>query len=372
MSAPAIASTRREAGIELGRIFCCYCVIVIHIQSFYAAKPVTSLIWTWAKCAATPVFFLITGFFFDPAKPFRTYLERLLKRVVLPTVFLLLAVAQLTPWLSGQAPLTACFTGPNWDNFGRVGRIMVSFWPYEYLPDYNPFISLWFTFALILCYLCFPVLKLLCGPGEGPRAVKKYLLGLGLFLFVFRVSLLTFFPDNFTVQHLDWWIQEKPFYWLWLILLGHHLGLWLKDERAMARLRARLPLLGLAAYLSGGLALFWLTLNFNVDEAGLVNQRFFVREFVFYLAAQLGMFLFFAGLKLESARLSGLILFVADKTFYIYMTHEAVYHKILTAGGFDLDTAPGYLGFASLTFAVSLAVACLLKKAERLIRRALA
>ena len=243
---------------------------------------------------------------------------------------------------------------------------MVTFWPYDYLPGYNPFISLWFTFALILCYLCFPVLKMLCQPNEGARALKRYLLWLGLFIFVFRVSLLAFFPDNFTVQHLDWWIQEKPFYWLWLILLGHHLGLYLKDERPMARLRVKLMSLGLAAYAGGGLILFWLTMNFNVDEAGLVNQRFFVREFVFYLAAQLGMFIFFAGLKLETGWLRGLILFAADKTFYVYMIHEAVYHKLLTAGGFNLDTVSGYLGFASLTFAVSLAAACFLKRAERL------
>ncbi|KXS56090.1 MAG: hypothetical protein AMR96_04550 [Candidatus Adiutrix intracellularis] len=362
----------REAGIELGRIFCCFCVIVIHINSFYSAYPAISFIWTMAKCAATPVFFLITGFFFSPDKPFKTYLSRLFARIIIPTILILLAIAQLTPWLSGQTSLNYCFTHLQIKNFILVGKILLTFWPYDYLPDYNPFISLWFTFSLILCYLAFPLLKMLCSQNQIALITKKYILWLGLIFFVGRVTLLVSFPDNPTIQHIDWWIQEKPFYWLWLILLGHHLSIFLKNRLLLNRFRSILVIGGSFTYLFGSFIIFWLTMHFNVDSIGDVNQRFFVREFVFYLAAQLGVFILFTTLPTTHAGLNRLILFIADKTFYIYMIHEAVYKKLLLVLGLsNVITVSGYLGFAALSFIVSLLVACGLKNTERLVTNGL-
>lgn len=312
----------RDAGIELGRIFCCFCVVIIHVSSFYADQKDTSFIWTMAKCAATPVFFMITGFFFSATKPFKTYMRRLLGRVIIPTILVMCIIAQLTPWLSDQAPLSECFSRLQTEYFILVAKILVSFWPYEYLPGYNPFISLWFTFALIMCYLFFPILKIICGEDEKARAVKKYFLILGLFFFIFRNSLLAFFPDNFTIQHLDWWIQEKPFYWIWLMLVGHELAIYLRKPEFVDKIRPILLPSGMVAYLLGGSILFWLTISFDVSADGDVKQRFFIREFVFYMLAQMGMFIMFASLKIKSLSLNRLILFVADKTFYVYIIHE--------------------------------------------------
>ncbi|UQZ90439.1 hypothetical protein C4J81_14985 [Deltaproteobacteria bacterium Smac51] len=367
-NAPAAS---RDAGIELGRVFCCFCVIVIHVSSFYSEYKAASYIWTLAKCAATPVFFLITGFFFSADKPFKTYMSRLLYRVIIPTALVMMTIAQFTPWLSDQAPLSQCFTTLNTEYFIKVGQILVSFWPYDYLPDYNPFISIWFTFALIMCYLFFPIMKMICADNETARGVKKYLLWMGLFFFICRNSLLAFFPDNFTIQHLDWWIQEKPFYWLWLMLVGHELAIYLRNPQTADRLRPMLVPGGVAAYLIGGSILFWLTITFNVAENGGVNQRFFIREFVFYMLAQMGMFILFASLKINSRAISSLILFVADKTFYVYMIHEAVFKKMIKHTDFDVHTVSGYLGFVILAFLVSLAIACVLKKTERVITRSI-
>lgn len=359
----------RDAGIELGRIFCCFCVVVIHVSSFYAAQKGTSFIWTMAKCAATPVFFMITGFFFSAAKPFKTYLRRLLSRVIIPTILVMCIIAQLTPWLSDQAPLSECFSRLQTEYFILVGKILISFWPYEYLPDYNPFISLWFTFALIMCYLFFPILKIICGEDEKAKAVKKYFLILGLFFFIFRNSLLAFFPDNFTIQHLDWWIQEKPFYWMWLMLVGHELAIYLRNPEIVDKFRPILVPSGMVAYLIGGSILFWLTISFDVSADGDVKQRFFIREFVFYMLAQMGMFIMFASMKIKTQSLNRLILFVADKTFYVYIIHEAVFKKMIKHTSLDITTVSGYLGFVCLAFGVSLVFACLLKKIEREVGR---
>jgi surface polysaccharide O-acyltransferase-like enzyme len=361
----------RETGIELGRIFCCYCVILIHLSFFLPAYPAISFAWSLAKCASTPVFFLIAGYFFAHDKPFSLYLKRILARVMIPLVGVTLIVAQLTPWLSGQGSFWDCLKGPNVENFLLVGRIFITTWPYDYLPDYNPFLSLWFSFALFLCYLCVPVLKAICAPTPEARRLKSYLLGLGAFFFIFRVTILCVFPDSFTAQHLDWWIEEKPFYWLWLMLIGHELAIYLKNPAFLAKWRPLLLSASLMVYVLGGLVLYLLTMAYNVDSQGLVDQRYFVREFVFYFLAQAGAFVFFCCQKPVGGLMGRIIIFVADKTFYIYVAHEAVYIKLLAATGADLTVLGVYLLFGALTFAVALIVGTILKKIEKAVAKAI-
>jgi surface polysaccharide O-acyltransferase-like enzyme len=355
----------REAGIELGRIYCCFCVVLIHLNAFFPAYPAVSLTWSLAKCASTPVFFLIAGFFFGADKPFALYMKRIISRVIIPMIIIMLVIAQLTPWLAGQGGFSECLKRIHFENIILVGRILITTWPYDYLPDYNPFLSLWFSFALFLCYLCFPVLKIICADNEKSRKLKRYLLWLGGIFFVFRVTLLCIFPDSFTVQHLDWWIEEKPFYWLWLMLVGHELARHFKNPDFLAKWRKILLPSSFMAYVSGGLILYVLTMKFNVDEYGLVNQRYYVREFFFYIFAQMGMFIFFCSLNPGRGLLSRIILFVADKTFYIYIIHEAVYIKLLAVTGYDLTILPNYLTFAVLTFMIALGFGTVFKKTEK-------
>jgi surface polysaccharide O-acyltransferase-like enzyme len=359
------AKAPREAGIELGRIYCCFCVVLIHLSSFYPSQPEVAWAWSLAKCAATPVFFLIAGFFFAADKPFSMYMRRITARVMIPLLLVMLAIAQLTPWLSGQGGLADCLRGPALGNFLLIGRIWVTTWPYEYVPGYNPFLSVWFSFALFLCYLFIPFLKMVCADGPQARRLKAYVLWGGLVLFVVRVTLRDLFTGSFTFQHLDWWISQKPFYWLWLMTLGHEIRTRWDAPGFRERWRKRILWGRLAADLLGGSALFFMTMEFNVAPDGQSNQLYFNREFAPYLAAQLGMFLFFVALDPGRGLVARAILFVADKTFYTYIIHEAVYHKLLAFTGTDLTWLGGYLGFGILTFAASTAIAVGLKRIER-------
>ena len=248
---PPLTDTRaREAGIELCRIFCGLCIIAVHTSHIHPASPAVSFVWTMAKCAATPVFFLITGYFFSPVKPFREHLSRLAARVVIPVIVTMLLIAQLSPWLAGQMSLNDCMEALHWDNFTRVARIWLNFWPYEYLPEYNPFGPLWFTFAFIQCYLFFPLLTVLCGEGAGADRLRWYFFLLGLLVFVGNVSLKTSLPDNAVLNQLDWGIPQKPFYWLWLILLGYQTRLFVRNhEETIQGLRP--------AFIASGLAFSW-------------------------------------------------------------------------------------------------------------------
>jgi surface polysaccharide O-acyltransferase-like enzyme len=360
------AKAPREAGIELGRIFCCYCVILIHLNAFYSAFPQVSMVWSIAKCASTPVFFLIAGYFFNADKPFSMYMSRLTARVLIPTLLVMLIIAQFTPWLSSLGTFADCFKGLNFKNFGMVFQILITQWPYEYVPGYNPFISLWFTFALLLCYLCIPLLKIICAENPTSRKLKIYLMYLGGVFFVFRVSLLCFFPNSFAVQHLDWWIEQKPFYWLWLMIIGHELNRVFRDRAFLDKWRRKLCVTSLAMYILGGVALYSLTMAFNVDPTdGLVNQRYYAREFVIYFLAQMGMFVFFLSLNPRHGLLSRAILYVADKTFYIYILHESVYHKVLWLTGLDTDVLVDYLVASFYTFLIALIFAIIFKNIER-------
>ncbi|MDR1164511.1 MAG: acyltransferase [Deltaproteobacteria bacterium] len=361
----------REAGIELGRIYCCFSVILIHLNGFYPTHHDISLLWSVAKCASTPVFFLIAGFFFAADKPFSLYMKRIAGRVLIPTLLVMLLIAQLTPWLSSQGSFRDCLSGPNWENFVLVIRIFLTTWPYDYVVDYNPFYPLWFTFALLLCYLAIPFLKIVCAENPVSRSLKRYILAIGVIFFVLRVTLLSFFPANFAMQHLDWWIEQKPFYWLWLMIMGHEIARYFKNPEFMAKWRRALVYLSLYVYLAGGLILFLLTMNYCLEADGNVDNRFFNREFVFYLLAQLGMFLFFASLQPSRGLLSRAILFVANKSFYVYILHAAVYLKLYQLTGWEQNSGWDFLGLGVLTFVLSLAIGTVFKKIEELIAKRL-
>jgi peptidoglycan/LPS O-acetylase OafA/YrhL len=279
----------------------------------------------------------------------------------------MLIIAQLTPWLSSKGTFWECLQGPNFANYLLVGRILITTWPYDYIPGYNPFISLWFSFALFLCYLLIPFLKIICADDPKARRLKHYVLFLGIIFFVVRVTLLNFFPNSFTFQHLDWWIEQKPFYWLWLMILGHEISVYWRKPGFAAKWRHLLAYSSLALYLLGGAVLFFMTMAFNISPDGWVNQRYFNREFAIYLLAQLGMFTFFTSLNVGKGICSKVILFVADKTFYVYILHEAVYHKLLNVTGIDLSYALNYMLFGVATFALSLVFAVFFKKIEKVI-----
>lgn len=364
-----VEEKKREAGIELCRIFCCLCVIAVHTTHFRQEALEVSFLWTLAKCSATPVFFLITGFFYSPAKPFSAYMTRLLGRVVIPVIVTMLLIAQLTPWLSGQTSLTQSMETVQWRNFALVGEIWINFWPYEYLPDYNPFGPLWFTFAFILCYLFFPLLAVMCGNGREARALRRYFLCLGLVVFVLNGSLRTLFTGTAVFAQLDWGIPQKPFYWLWLILLGYQVRIFVRErQETLARLRPVLIASGLALFLTGGVILFHLTRLHDMDANGYVSQHFFAREFVIYLAAQLGIFMVFALLPpIARPSLAEPIRFIANKVFYIYIIHDPVFKIVLAHIPFDVSRVDDYLALIAVTFATSLSIACGLKKAETLI-----
>ncbi|MDR1080747.1 MAG: acyltransferase [Deltaproteobacteria bacterium] len=359
------AKAPREAGIELGRIFCCFCVVLIHLSYFMPSQPDVSWAWSLAKCAATPVFFLIAGFFFAHDKPFSMYMKRITARVMIPLVAVMLVIAQLTPWLSGQGSITDCMKGLNVTNFLLVGRILVTTWPYDYVDGYNPFLSVWFSFALFLCYLFIPFLKIVCADTPSSRKLKRYVLLAGAIFFVVRVTLRCLFMDSFTFQHLDWWISQKPFYWLWLMILGHEIRAVWDAPGFREKWRRKILWGSLLVYLAGGTALFFATMAWNIAPDGQSNQLYFNREFAPYLLAQLGMFLFFMSLDPGRGLASRVILFVADKTFYTYIIHEAVYHKLLAVTGYDISRLWGFLSFGVLTFAVSTCFAVVLKRLEK-------
>jgi hypothetical protein len=277
----------------------------------------------------------------------------------------MLLIAQFTPWLSGQGSIADCFRGPNFKNFFLVFQILITTWPYLYIEGYNPFISLWFTFALFLCYLCIPLLKIICAENQLARKLKIYLLWMGAIFFVLRVSLVCFFPNNFTMQHLDWWIEQKPFYWLWLMLIGHELRRVFNDRGFLERWRVKLGAVSLVGYVLGGAALYCLTMAYNVAADGLVNQRYFNREFILYFLAQLGMFVFFVTLNPGKGFLSKIILYVADKTFYIYILHEAVYHKVLELTDLSSTRISDYLLTSIITFLIALFFGIIFKKIEK-------
>lgn len=360
---------QRECGIELGRIYCCLSVIAVHLFLYGSFDKGNNLLWSFAKCSAVPVFFMITGFYLSLKTPFSVQFSRLLRRVVVPMLALLPLMAQFAPWAFGEATFVECLTRMNVD-WAQLGKMVVTCGQLGYVPEYNvAFGHLWFVYALFQCYLLFPVLKLLCADNAAALAAKKYTLVLGLLVFVGIGTAKSVFAGSETIQNLPS-VPLTPFYWIWLMLAVQHLSLFLRNEAARNRYRSGLIAGGLALYAIGSLGCYYLTLSGHVEIDPVSGQpfgidRFYERNFILYLIGNFGAFAFFLGLPITGAVPRKIVLFLADKTFYVYILHWIVMTKVREILPLDRGKAIFDFYLLAITYVICLGLACLLKWLER-------
>jgi len=186
-------------------------------------------------------------------------------------------------------------------------------------------------------------------------------------------------PDAFVITRTLPGIQERPFFWLWVMLAAQHFSLFLKNPEARKKYRHWLVFGGIGLYALSSVALTWLTWRFIDPETGLPypDQRFFNRQFLPYFIGNVGVFLFFLGLPPMSRIVRKIVYFLADKTFYVYVVHSVpviwfacrvrVYRD--SALGemlwIDRNSVADNLYGLILIVAAAFAAACLLKGLER-------
>ncbi len=234
------------------------------------------------------------GFFFSTSKPFNFYISRLFYRIIIPSIIIMAIITQLAPWIANKTTFTQCLRTLNTESFIILGKILTSFYAAQpILPGVSLFGPVWFIFDMILCYLTFPILKLICADNEAARSAKKYILWMGLFLFVFRSSLDVCFPDNqFVTRSLLRVTPLKHAYWLWVILLGHQLGVYFKNLQTTRPAGPILLSSSLLVYIGCASIIFWLTLNFSINDKGIVTGRFFNRAFILSVLSYTALFIF--------------------------------------------------------------------------------
>ena len=150
------------------------------------------------------------------------------------------------------------------------------------------------------------------------------------------------------------------------IFLGYELYLFFRKND----IRRSWCLYGLCAYIGGSLLTYFATVFIDIPYDGMFNQLFFDYNSCFILIAAVGFFMFFRNMKFSNIQINGMISFLGQRTFVLYLVHYMVIRTMACHGvmGFMSQNLPRpvfYAGMAVLCYVLSLIAAVILHGCRR-------
>lgn len=304
---------KSDVNIELLRIICCVFVISIHILPEYVIYDgvlnLNLLVVDSLTRCAVPVFFIITGFFYNPDTSYKTQLSKLLKKILLPTLVCMLFYILVLPYIVGEK------NSYNIDTKATIialvsGRI----WEIEYCYH------LWYIVDLTKCYLIFPFLSLLFSERPNSKRAQHYFLILGLIGFIIVPSLKTLTDSE--IIH-NFYTPPEELKWLWYIMVGFFLSRLIRsnDHIIVHKGKSYLYLLG---YVLSALFIFICEYYFDYKQNNMLTDKFYIQTFIGILSSSIFLFLWIKNISIKSEFLRKIIHIMGSCTFGIYLIHIAV------------------------------------------------
>lgn len=354
---------KRISQIDAMKLICAFFVVTIHIVTDYRIQDgVISehvlLGESFLRCCV-PVFFMCSGYFlFLKDHSIKKIYKKLLFSLVLPTLAAILFWFVFNDAIENQNTVLGCIKNIRPESFLQLFRGLLN-WDYSMVK--NGF-YLWFMIALIKIYIAYPVIKLLCVDEPGKNKIRRYtmlLLGISEILFPTIEGLTN---NNLMLYGYSVFCDYSFLY----IFLGYELYLFFRKND----IRRSWCLYGLCAYIGGSLLTYFATVFIDIPYDGMFNQLFFDYNSCFILIAAVGFFMFFRNMKFSNIQINGMISFLGQRTFVLYLVHYMVIRTMACHGvmGFMSQNLPRpvfYAGMAVLCYVLSLIAAVILHGCRR-------
>ena len=354
----------RDSNIELGRICCCISIIGIHtfvVSSYdFNVMPVGNAIFkTGLSMFATPFFFLTMGAFMSSRTPYLKQWTRFLKKIIIPCIFTLFFMVQLTPLAKGEIGV-----------FGSLTELHIDFseffWSLATLSasrHFQGFGHLWFIECLFVCYIFLPIFKIFLHDSPIENYHKRNVFIVGVVSLVVPYTLRSFGHNAYLQNVLI--ISEYPFLWVWLLLLGNYIHAWMSRN---------------SVYI--GVYVVWITpfffalfciLNLYLTSKYDLNDDLTIRRFAFtslrssitVLLPNILPFIWFHCIEVKNAMRQKLILWVSEKCFYMYLVHMLILIFLRNYLGVNNNRFLGNLAHWISCCIISFLIACIFKEFER-------
>jgi len=259
----------------------------------------------------------LTGFFmFKREKTVKETAIYLLKRIIIPTVFLLLFIQVFADWLYGRASLLNCLQQINKDDIKAIGTMFLN-WT---MPQPN--FWLWYITTLVKIYFFYPLLKYICVDKKEENMVRR---GYIILCFLAMMFLPTIKRLVLNVPSI-YVYSPLPFYAFVYVLLGYEFSLLYQKKSKFLSWQ-----IGLWLYIIGALSTYWITFAIDIAKDGVFDHNFFNYEMVNVMIAAIGLFILFVKMPiLLNDRINRVMNRVATMTFAIYLIHYPVILKLNT------------------------------------------
>lgn len=349
---------KRIGQIDAMKLICAFFVVTIHIVMNYRIQDgVISehviLGESFVRCCV-PVFFICSGYFlFSKDRSIKTIYKKLLLSLVLPTLATILFWVVFNDVIENQNTVLGCITNIRLESFLQIFRGLLN-WDYSMVK--NGF-YLWFMFALIKIYIAYPVIKLLCVDEPERNKIRRYvmlLLGISEILFPTIEGLTN---NNLMLYGYSVFCDYSFLY----VFLGYEFYLFFRKND----IRRSWSLYGLCAYIVGSLLTYFASVFIDIPYDGVFNELFFNYNFCFVFISAVGFFMFFRNMKFSNMKINGIISFLGQRTFILYLIHYIVIRAMACYGIIEimiwnLPRPVFYVGTVVVAYMAALLIAIIL------------
>ena len=351
---------RQDTRVQLMRIAACLIVICCHIR----LRPFTpggepdmsTLAVNSFFYEGVCIFFCITGFFLFRTKSYKKLLKRSVLKILLPATVLVLATLLINDWATGKRSLIDCITAPDID-WSLFGLSLLAADPHMIMHTAH----LWYIVTYMFIIVSFPVLRLICAPGDNAKKARKLIFLIGVIGIVLqdvqqifivpRISVFSIFPITFVY-----------------VIAGYSLY----ERRDMFRGSIKARLLAIAGIIAATV------LRLMVQQPVLLrvpeNDYFFHSSTFPGVIFTISFVILFLTFGENKGKVRRVVNFLGGNTFNIYLLHVLVYAKLASTGvrkafeGFfigRIDTLFGEIGYTVsyciTVFLITLAISLIFK-----------
>lgn len=363
----------RNANIELIRIFACLTVIALHtwVGSGIDEVPVClkGVIRVFEK-HGVPLFFMIMGFWlFSSDKSYLQKVKETIYRILIPSLIALYCYFIFGDWVIGNRDF--------WDCIIRQKSYVILLQSIL-RGDGSAFYAnhLWFVFEYIKVIIWLPILELLCINDKKHNVIRRfYMLVCSIFILFTNFFYL---PNEILVQEgMAFSLKNYSLINIYIlyVLIGYEFHeQYFSDgflKRYCEQRSGRREIISFGVYILCNLGIC--VEEFLCIKWDIRSEYYYESSFLYVISTS-AIFIFFMCLNLRHVKVNNLIIYVADKTFYIYLLHY-IFTKYIAChdrieffedGGILLSLIK-YVFCVFANFFLSLFIASFLKSVCRLV-----
>ena len=319
-------SKKRDATIELIRIVACIIVVATHLSLNVFDQYHSQVDWSrlFEKCFLTdgvPVFYMIIGFFLVNGRSYKKIWKSTAKKVLLPTLFYVIFAQIFFMFILNKQSFLWCIqnAGTNLNLQGIFRSIITG----NVLHINSLCAHLWYIFSYVKIVIWIPILWIICKEENNSKLARRIILGFGILATIIKdVQRFVTLPIG-EIKALKL-VDIDLIY----VLLGYELFIH-KDKIKNNKKVCLISLLvfGLINVIRYKIEMKYMVLNNFYEITG--RENFLDWKYTFLnIVSGLSLFAGLYSLDVKNEKLSKIILWIADKTFGIYLIHYLLLAKI--------------------------------------------